>query len=97
MLHAHALATGGDYHLLKPMVSALFPVTFGGGALFVADELQDDSLVCAGPGPTAYEAARSELAWYFGEPFVEELDALAAQFPGERLQVEQIRAGASRG
>ena len=58
---------GEDYHVLKPMVSALFPVTFGGGALLCSEELTDGSLVCAGEGPTAYEMARDELAYYFGD------------------------------
>jgi ferredoxin len=77
-LHALSLETNADYHLLKPMVSALFPVTFGDGALFCSDELTDGSLVCAGDGPTAYEMARAELAYYFGEELVVELDEMAA-------------------
>ncbi len=76
VLHALSLETNDDYHLLKPMVSTLFPVTFGDGALFCSDELTDDSLVCAGDGPTAYEMARAELSYYFGEELVAELDAL---------------------
>lgn len=82
MLHSYALATGRDYHALKPMVSTLFPVTFGSGALVVSDELEDGSLRCAGDGPTAYEAARSELAYYFGESLVNELDSLASTWRG---------------
>jgi len=78
MLHSYAIATGRDYHVLKPMVSALFPVTFGGAALVVSDELDDGSLVCGGTGPSAYEAAREELSYYFGESLVKELDAIAA-------------------
>ena len=77
-LHALSLETGDDYHQLKPMVSTLFPVTFGGGALLCSEELTDDSLVCAGEGPTAYEMARSELLYYFGAELVRELDALAS-------------------
>jgi hypothetical protein len=76
VLHALSLETNADYHLLKPMVSALFPVTFGDGALFCSDELTDGSLVCAGEGPTAYEMARAELAYYFGDALVSELDAM---------------------
>ena len=76
-LHAWALARGEDYHALKPMVSALFPITFGEGVLQCSEELLDDSLVCAGDGPTAYEMARSELVHYFGEALVAELDRLA--------------------
>lgn len=78
MLHSYAVQSGRDYHALKPMVSTLFPVTFGGGALVVSDELEDGSLSCRGDGPTAYEAAREELAYYFGNPLVNELDALAS-------------------
>ena len=78
MLHSYAIASGRDYHTLKPMVSTLFPVTFGDGALVVSDELEDGSLRCSGDGPTAYEAARDELAYYFGETLVRELDSLAS-------------------
>jgi len=76
-LHAFALELGEDYHAIKPMVSTLFPVTFGDGVLLCSDELMDESLVCAGAGPTAYEMARAELRHYFGDALVAELDALA--------------------
>ena len=76
-LHAHALERGEDYHDLKPMVSTLFPVTFGDGTLWCSEELVDASLVCAGEGPTAYDMARAELAFYFGPALVAELDAMA--------------------
>ena len=79
VLHAMSLETGDDYHLLKPMVSALFPVTFGDGMLVCSDELEDGTLVCAGEGPTAYKMARSELAYYFGDELVDELDAIAGK------------------
>jgi hypothetical protein len=78
-LHALALAAGEDYHAIKPMVSTLFPVTFGDGALLCSEELMDGTLVCGGEGPTAYEMARSELAFYFGEELVAELESLAAR------------------
>jgi Fe-S-cluster containining protein len=76
-LHAYALARDEDYHSIKPMVSSLFPVTFGEGTLFCSEELVDGTLVCAGDGPTAYDMARAELAYYFGATMVAELDALA--------------------
>jgi Fe-S-cluster containining protein len=78
LLHAVALQLGEDYHDIKPMVSTLFPVTFGDGALLCSEELTDGSLVCAGSGPTAYEMARGELAHYFGAALVSELDVVAA-------------------
>ena len=86
LLHSFALSGGEDYHELKPMVSTLFPVTFGEGALLCADELVDGSLICLGEGPTAYEMARAELAHYFGPDLVNELDLIA-----ERLRQEAER------
>lgn len=76
-LHAYALAHGRDYHEVKPLVSALFPLTFGGGMLTIADELETQTLVCAGEGPSAYDASRNELLYYFGPDCVAELDRLA--------------------
>ena len=77
VLHALALETNGDYHDLKPLVSTLFPVTFGDATLLCSEELGDGTLVCAGDGPTAYDMARAELAYYFGTELVSELDRLA--------------------
>jgi hypothetical protein len=76
-LHAWSLAEGVDYHALKPMVSSLFPVTFGDQTLFCSEELVDGTLSCAGDGPTAYAMARDELLYYFGAELVAELDAKA--------------------
>lgn len=78
LLHGYALATGQDYHTLKPMISTLFPVTFETGALVISDELEDGTLVCAGDGPTVYAAVRGELEYYFGREMVAELDRLEA-------------------
>lgn len=78
-LHAYALETGQDYHLLKPMVSTLFPLTFAEGLLCVSGELADGTLVCGDSGPTAYAAVRAELAHYFGDALVAELDEFALE------------------
>lgn len=80
VLHGLALATNTDYHDIKPMVSTLFPVTWGDETLYCAEELVEESLVCAGSGPTAYEMARSELLFYFGNELVLELDQIASSF-----------------
>ena len=77
-IHAYAMETGTDYHALKPMVSTLFPATFDYGVLGPSGEVADGSLICAREGPTVYEGARGELAYYFGDAFVAELDGLAA-------------------
>jgi hypothetical protein len=80
VLHAHALSRGEDYHDIKPLVSTLFPLTFCDGALCLSDELDDPEapFVCAGAGPTVYEALRGELAYWFGAELVELLDRMAA-------------------
>ncbi len=80
LLHAYCRETGVDYHELKSMVDCLFPLTFGGGVLCLADEVDDGSLVCVGAGPTVFRGLRSELDYYFGAEFVAVLD----RFEGER-------------
>ena len=77
-IHGYSLAKGIDYHRLKPLVSTLFPVTFESGALVASGEVEDGSLICGGDGPTLYDGVRGELAYYFGEAFVVELDGLRA-------------------
>jgi hypothetical protein len=76
LLHRYALHHDIDYHELKPLVSALFPVTFDDGVLHAADEVISGELVCSGAGPTLYEGVRGELAYYFGSTLVDELDRL---------------------
>ena len=75
-IHAYCLEKGLDYHRFKPMVSALFPVTFEQGVLTASGEAADGSLICGGTGPSLYEGARGELNYYFGDAFVVELDGL---------------------
>jgi hypothetical protein len=75
-LHRYAISKQMDYHEIKPLVCILFPLSFGEGILSVAPELEDDSLVCSGSGYSAYQSLRSELEYYFGHEFVEELDGI---------------------
>lgn len=84
-IHGYSIQKGIDYHQLKPLVSVLFPLTFEGGALVASAELEDKSLVCADRGPVAYDGLRGELAYYFGDAFVAELDAIRATISGEAL------------
>ena len=64
-----------DYHAIKPTVCWVFPLTWDEQVLEPAEEALTD-LVCLGEGPTLYEMARDELKAAFGEPLVEELDAV---------------------
>ena len=75
-IHAYCLEKGLDYHRFKPMVSALFPLTFEAGLLTPSEEAADGSLVCGGAGPSLYDGARGELSYYFGDGLVAELDQL---------------------
>jgi hypothetical protein len=74
MIHSYALERGLDYHDLKPMVSALFPLTFDYGLLHPSNEIVDRSLQCIDDGPTLYQGVRDEVRYYFGEGLVTELD-----------------------
>jgi hypothetical protein len=75
LIHSYALERGIDYHDLKPMVSALFPLTFDYGLLHASNEILDKSLQCYGDGPSLYRGVRDEVRYYFGEALVGELDA----------------------
>ena len=77
-IHAWCLDNGLDYHLFKPMVSVLFPVTFEHGALVPSSEAVDASLVCSGQGERLYDGVREEIGWYFGEGLLAALDVLRA-------------------
>ena len=77
-IHAFCLEQKLDYHLYKPMVSILFPVTFEHGVLVPSPETLDGTLACHGDGPSLYNGVRDELAYYFGAAFVTELDRLGA-------------------
>lgn len=75
-IHAYCLANGLDYHLYKPMVSILFPLTFEHGVLVPSAEAADGSLICSGDGPSLYEGVRGELVHFFGDELVTALDAV---------------------
>jgi len=75
-LHAFALDKGFDYHEIKPLISSLFPLTFGDGLLCLSEEIYEGSLACMSNGPSCYDAQRHELLHYFGAELVAELDAI---------------------
>jgi hypothetical protein len=76
-IHRFALATGRDYHAIKPLVCWLFPITWDRGVLRPSYDITDD-LACKGMGPVIYDMARDEIAHVFGQALVAELDALRA-------------------
>ena len=75
-LHSFALEKGFDYHEIKPLISSLFPLTFGDGLMCLGEELYECSLICMGNGPSCFDAQRGEVLHYFGPELVAELDAI---------------------
>jgi Fe-S-cluster containining protein len=76
-IHRFALATGRDYHSIKPLVCWLFPITWDQGLLRPSYDMTDD-LACKGNGPIIYDMAKDEIAVVFGKALVAELDAVRA-------------------
>jgi Fe-S-cluster containining protein len=76
MLHSFSVNNNLDYHDFKPLVCAIFPLTFEEGLLVYADELDEKSLVCAGQGLSLFEGVRNELQYYFGAQMVSELESV---------------------
>jgi hypothetical protein len=73
-IHAYAAARGIDYHDLKSIIDCLFPLTFGDGVLYAAEEVDDGDLVCLDQGPTIYRGLRDEVRYYFGDACIAALD-----------------------
>ncbi len=79
LVHSYCLENGIDYHDLKPMVSALFPLTWDQGVLLSSEETRGvGDLVCLDQGVTLYRGVRDEVNYYFGPELVADLDALEA-------------------
>lgn len=74
LLHSFAVQEGFNFNDIKPLVSAIFPVTFAEGCLCPSDEILDNELVCRDQGPSLYEGARSDLRHYFGDELIAILD-----------------------
>lgn len=85
-IHAFCIGNGLDYHLYKPMVSILFPVTFEHGTLVPSPEAVDASLVCGGQGERLYDGVREEIGWYFGEELLAALDVVRGSLQQEFRQ-----------
>jgi Fe-S-cluster containining protein len=83
-LHSLALEMGTDPHRLKPMVCFLFPITWDGTYLHVAEFL--DELPCKNQGQPILESQKNELLAYLGPELVREIEKLkAGQLQGRRV------------
>jgi Fe-S-cluster containining protein len=73
-IHRASLEQGWDFNGVKPSICRLFPLTYEGNAIVIADELPEYS--CAHvPGISIYRAARQALQDAFGAELVAALDA----------------------
>ncbi|MEJ7733499.1 MAG: DUF3109 family protein [Polyangiaceae bacterium] len=73
-IHRASLEQGWDFNGVKPSICRLFPLTYEGNAIVIADELPEYS--CAHvPGISVYRAARQALHDAFGAELVAALDA----------------------
>ena len=68
-----------DFHLLKPIVSCLFPITFDNGLLHPMDEIEEKDFVCMTDEMNLYRGVRDDLQFYFGPEFIDLLDKLEYQ------------------
>ena len=78
-LHSFSLEKDRDYHVIKPMVCCLFPTSINNGLLGPAYQVRENSLVCLGKGSSLYQGVRNEIAFYFGEKLITELDKMESE------------------
>lgn len=80
-IHRAALEGGWDFRGVKPAICRLFPLSYEGDTIMIAEEYPEYS--CAHvDGPTLYRLTRDTLAELFGEPLVAAMDAAEAQVLG---------------
>jgi Predicted Fe-S-cluster oxidoreductase len=79
MIHRFCVEAGIDYHVLKPMICSLFPVTFDQGLLYPSEEADDNTLVCLNTGSTLYRGIREDLRYYFGDDLIHEFDRIESE------------------
>ncbi len=72
LLHRMALEKGIDPHLIKPMVCFLFPITWDGDYLHVAEFL--DELPCKQQGEVIIDSMLPEIRYYLGEDVAREIE-----------------------
>ncbi len=91
-IHRAALEQGWDFRGVKPTICRLFPLTYGDGAIMVADDYPDYSCAFEPDAPTLYRVAREALADLFGEDLVRAMDAAEALvLAGEPKRLPVVR------
>ena len=77
LLHHFANEKGMDWRQLKPMVCAIFPITWERGRLLTSPFLEE--LPCNDRGTSVFQAQKQELKNFFGDHFVNDIEHAALQ------------------
>jgi Fe-S-cluster containining protein len=80
-IHRASIEQGWDFRGVKPAICRLFPLSYEGDAIVIADEYKDYSCVFV-EGPTLYRITRDTLGDVFGAELLVALDAAEAQVLG---------------
>lgn len=85
-IHRAALENGWDFRGVKPAICRLFPLSYEGDAIMIADEYPEYS--CAHvDGPTLYRITRDTFGELFGDGLIRALDRAEARVLSHRLAV----------
>jgi Fe-S-cluster containining protein len=83
-IHRAALEQDWDFRGVKPTICRLFPLTYGEGAIMVAEDYVDYTCAFEPDAPTLYRVGRDALADIFGEDLVRAMDAAEARVLSEQ-------------
>lgn len=83
-IHRAALEQDWDFRGVKPTICRLFPLTYGDGAIMVAEDYVDYTCAFEPDAPTLYRVGRDALADIFGEDLVRAMDAAEARVLAEQ-------------
>lgn len=78
-IHRASLEQGWDFRGVKPTICRLFPLTYGDGAIMIAEDYVDYTCAFEPDAPTLYQAGRDALGDIFGPELVRAMDAAEAR------------------
>lgn len=83
-IHRASLEQGWDFRGVKPTICRLFPLTYGDGAIMIAEDYVDYTCAFEPDAPTLYRVGRDALADIFGPELVVAMDAAEARVLAEQ-------------
>jgi len=79
-IHSFCLQYSIDVHMLKPIISCLFPITWDKQTLLPVTEILDNKLHCQNSGVSLYTGIRTDLLFYYGSEFINVLDEMQSKY-----------------